>query len=310
MFSELAEFFKLQGHCNVPNDWRANPELARWVYQQRVEQRQGRLTPHQVRRMEGIGFAWNAYDGDWDTMVERLVEHLRPMHSGRPRDRVMDAELRSWTVNQRQFKKRGELDAERERKLSSIGFEWSPYSKQWEQMVAMLRDFQSERGHCRVPTKWPKNPRLANWVAVQRARKSAGKLSAERIAALDALGFSWRIGSSGGRPFGAQTWDWMFAELKKYKETHGNCLVPQRSRQHPRLSDWVSAQRVSRNKGVLDSAREQKLADLGFDWNPIATRWDEMFAQLVEFKKRHGHTNVPQRTREFPQLGSWVRNQR
>ena len=35
-----------------------------------------------------------------------------------------------------------------------------------------------------------------------------------------------------------------------------------------------------------------------------------MFAQLVEFKRKYGHTNVLQRAREFPMLSSWVKNQR
>lgn len=463
LFSDLTEFFKVHGHCNVPIDWQANPELAHWVHLQRIAKRQDRLTPEQVRRMTDLGFAWTTHDGDWDAMFTKLVEHMRPMHTGKPRDVAPSVELRRWMLTQRQFKKRGELEPEREKRLTSIGFEWQPYSKQWQEMFDALRKFHSAHGHCRVPAQWDENPKLARWVATQRARKAAGLISADRISALDAFEFSWRVGASGGRrpveawetmfaalkefhsenghanvpqqfvsnrklgwwvttqrrkfrhskltaqqikqlnslgfdwsPLGgnsndgrwdvmltqlksfrerhghcrvpmrwsenpqlanwvavqrrqrkhrhlsmdriatldaigfewrveragvqglvgtrkeieAQSWDAMFDELRKYKEAHGNCLVPQRSREHPRLADWVSSQRVAHNKGLLDSAREQKLTGLGFDWNPIANRWDEMFQQLVAFKKKYGHTNVPQRSDEFPQLGSWVRNQR
>ncbi len=52
------------------------------------------------------------------------------------------------------------------------------------------------------------------------------------------------------------------------------------------------------------------LTDLGFDWNPIATKWDAMFQSLVEYKKRYGHTNVPQKSREYPELAAWVANER
>lgn len=265
MFSELMNFYKLQGHCNVPVDWQANPELARWVYLQRVANRQNRLTAEQLRRMDEIGFAWSVHDGDWDSMFARLAEQLRPMHNGKPRDSVLSAELRSWIITQRQFKKRGELDVERERKLNSIGFEWQPFSKQWEQMLGTLRQFHSSHGHCRVPTKWSKNPKLASWVAVQRARKAEGKLSIERIAALDALEFSWRVSWSGGRPSG-QAWEAMFVILKQFHLEQGHANVPQTFAANKKLEWWVRTQRRKYRKGKLTESQVARLNELGFEW--------------------------------------------
>ncbi len=265
MFSELANFYKLQGHYNVPVDWQANPELARWVYLQRIARRQNRLTADQLGRMDEIGFAWSVHDGGWDSMFTKLVEHLRPMHNGKPRDSVLSAELRSWIITQRQFKKRGELDMERERKLNSIGFEWQPFSKQWEQMFGTLRQFHSSHGHCRVPAKWPKNPKLASWVAVQRARKATGKLSAERIAALDTVEFSWRVSWSGGRPSG-QAWEAMFAMLKNFHLENGHANVPQTFAANRKLAWWVTTQRRKYRKGKLTESQVARLNKLGFEW--------------------------------------------
>ena len=132
LFSDLTDFFKLHGHCNVAPDWQANPELAVWVSLQRAAKRQNRLTADQLRRMDDIGFAWSIHDGDWDSMFAKLAEHLRPMHNGKPRNVTMSVELRRWMLTQRQFKKRGEIEPERERKLNSIGFEWQPHSRQWQ----------------------------------------------------------------------------------------------------------------------------------------------------------------------------------
>lgn len=67
---------------------------------------------------------------------------------------------------------------------------------------------------------------------------------------------------------------------------------------------------MARNRGEIDPAREKQLTELGFDWDPVGNRWDEMFAALVEFKKEHGHTNVPQRSRRYAELATWVKNQR
>jgi superfamily II DNA or RNA helicase len=400
MFSELVEFYKLHGHCNVPLDWPANPELARWVNHQRITKRQDRLTAEQVQRLDEIGFAWSASDGDWDATFATLAEYLRPMHNGKPRNAAMSLELKRWMMTQRRLKKHGELEPEREQKLTRIGFEWQPYSRQWDEMFHALRKFHGEYGHCRVPGRWSKNPKLASWVATQRARKLAGQLSAERIsrldeigfawrvyglesapapetlgvheagwnqmlselqaykdehhnckvpaqwptnprlarwvatqratkksgklnleraAALDAIGFEWVIGRGQAQPASrhqgivlanAQLWEERFLSLQQYKQAHGNCLVPQRWKEDRRLAGWVSDQRIARNKNRLDAERVRRLDELGFGWNPVGTKWEAMFQQLVEFKNEYGHTNVPQRSGKNAALGTWVRNQR
>lgn len=64
------------------------------------------------------------------------------------------------------------------------------------------------------------------------------------------------------------------------------------------------------NRGQLSVECIERLNVLGFDWGPIATRWEEMFRKLLEFKLLHGHTNVPQIHPEWKDLGTWVRNQR
>jgi len=399
MFSELVVFFKLHGHCNVPDDWTAQPELAGWVAMQRRAKKQSRLTPEQVSRMEEIGFAWSTHDGGWDAMFAKLVEHMRPMHNGKPREVPASDELKRWVLTQRQFKKRGDLDPEREKRLTSIGFEWEPFSAQWEGMFARLRAYHAERGNCLVPSKWPKDQQLASWVGTQRMRKSEGKLSAERISKLDALNFEWRPGRSGGGEVEREPWEKMFAQLQSfhqatghasvpqtypankklawwvttqrrkhrkqkladwqiarlnelnfewdggrkgsrrrtntpkppsgakplsaeeyfetmfqtllvYKQAHGDCLVPQRWKENHKLAEWVSAQRMAYNRERLAPDRFRRLDAVGFEWDPVGTRWEEMFQQLVEYKLEHGDTNVPQRSGKYAELGTWVRNQR
>ena len=197
MFPELLDYFKVHGHCNVPNDWTAQSELARWVAKQRRAKKQNQLTAEQVSRLEEIGFAWTSHDGDWDAMFAKLLEQMRPMNNGKRRDSGASGELKRWMLTQRQSKKRGELDPEREKRLTSTGFEWEPFSARWEKMLAELKLYHAAHGHCRVPSGWIVNPALAKWVGVQRARKAEGKLSSSRITALDAIGFTWITGTRG-----------------------------------------------------------------------------------------------------------------
>jgi len=62
--------------------------------------------------------------------------------------------------------------------------------------------------------------------------------------------------------------------------------------------------------------RAKRLDEIGFIWTLVETvSWEDMFASLVEFKKIHGHCNVPQKSREYKsleqkRLGKWVNSQR
>ena len=59
-------------------------------------------------------------------------------------------------------------------------------------------------------------------------------------------------------------WEARFRELKKFKEEHGNCNVPQK---HPLpLGYWVEHQRYKEGSRRCDADQTQKLAELGFRW--------------------------------------------
>ena len=62
-FSELKAYKEANGHCNVPQGYLENPKLARWVVSQRVFYKggkHGKLNEERIRRLEEIGFVWNA----------------------------------------------------------------------------------------------------------------------------------------------------------------------------------------------------------------------------------------------------------
>ncbi len=61
----------------------------------------------------------------------------------------------------------------------------------WEEMFQALVAFKKDKGHCRVPAKWSENPQLGTWVGTRRRDFRKGRLSEERVARLEALGFEW-----------------------------------------------------------------------------------------------------------------------
>jgi superfamily II DNA or RNA helicase len=57
-FSELKVFKDIKGHCKVPKRWTENPQLGRWVINQRSARREGKLSEEHIQRLSEIGFVW------------------------------------------------------------------------------------------------------------------------------------------------------------------------------------------------------------------------------------------------------------
>ena len=108
-------------------------------------------------------------------------------------------------------------------------------------------------------------------------------------------------------------WDAKFAQLEHFVRRYGHARVPVRYRSNLPLSKWAKRQRYQyklKQEGkhsTLSDDREQKLASLGFEWDLRCKVWEQRFHELLEFKREHGHMNVPVTCSEFPKLGSWVK---
>jgi hypothetical protein len=64
------------------------------------------------------------------------------------------------------------------------------YEELWTLRLHELAEYKRANGHCRVP-KYIDGPSmvLGNWVSKQRVDNNINKLSAERVAKLNAIGF-------------------------------------------------------------------------------------------------------------------------
>ncbi len=169
-------------------------------------------------------------------------------------------------------------------------------------MFGQLELFKKAHGHCNPPKRFEEDPKLGHWAQGQRENFQANKLSPDRIERLRALGFTFN-------PFDAR-WEEMFDRLQAFKKAHGHCNPPNRFKEDPELGIWTANHRAKYTANKLSPDRIQRLNSLGFEWTPLDAKWKAMFAQLRVFKKAHGHCNVPQQSKETPELANWVRNQR
>jgi hypothetical protein len=194
-----------------------------------------------------------------------------------------------------------QLTCEKRARLDELGFVWNVREYEWEEAFKHLLAYKKEFGDCLVirGSKF-RNYNLGSWVSKQRSKK--GKLTSEQRIRLTDLGFVWDVLE--------YQWEEGFKHLVAYKKEYGDCRVVGKSayRNH-NLGIWVGHQRSTRARLTLE--QRNQLDDLGFDWDPYKTDWDEGFEYLVAYKKEYGDCLIQVETRYCGyKLGKWVRTQR
>jgi hypothetical protein len=199
--------------------------------------------------------------------------------------------------------------------LDSLGFEWDRSTASvWEDRLSELADYRKINGHCNVPQRHSENTKLARWVVSQRsyyrshAEGKGSPLSTLRIQKLESLGFEWICSGPNRKE--------RLNELADYRKIHGNCNVPHNYSENSKLANWVGTQRtqytlhLEGKKSQMTSFRIQELESLGFEWDRQGTAWEDRLSALVNYRKMHGHCNVPHSYSDSLKLAQWVATQR
>jgi len=376
MFLQLVAYKKANGHTNVPI---RESELGEWVNSQKrrfLEHRKrgscNRLEKKRVDALNKIGFVWEVLEMKWNDMFLQLLEYKKLNgHTDVPK---RERKLGAWVITQRECF--NNLSQERTDALNKVGFQWDPRKRPHQSLSNMRVQPPRKRANkrsCPVPTEYPtpaveqmentvinehENPhtkltssqcrsqifwnkmfeclkqykaetghtivskeagQLYSWVANQRflyqkwnacgtnedpnispVRKE--KLRG-RIVKLNSIGFVWEVLE--------KQWNDMFLQLVAYKKANGHTNVPIRESE---LGEWVNSQKrrflEHRKRGScnrLEKKRVDALNKIGFVWEVLEMKWNDMFLQLLEYKKLNGHTDVPKRESK---LGAWVITQR
>jgi len=287
----LHAFLRERGHCDVPEGWKENPELARWVARQRHLKRRGQLREDRLLRFEECGIDWSlaprrsrTRDRIWDRMYYALKEFTAAHgHCRVPKNWPAHPKLARWVPRQRFLLRRQLLQPDRRLRLGELGFSLTaaapPSAPQetgrtiilgerervWREHYEALVRYRASEGHSNVPRRYTRNPSLARWVSHQRELQKDGRLSAEHMGLLDQLQFPWS-GIDGLECERATSWEETFSRLALYRQKYGHCDVPARHADDPSLGRWVAAQRVLHRQGRLKPDRVKDLSSLGFRW--------------------------------------------
>jgi len=190
----LIAYKKDHGDCNVPYRWPEDLRLSQWIESIRNRRKQNKLAQERIEQLDSIGFVWDCHGTHWESMYAALAEY-RKDHG----DCNVPADwpdLGWWVQWQRKSRKAHHLDRERIKRLDKLGFVWSWRGDRWEAQFTALVAFRKANGHCRVSTVSKSDPSLGRWVRKMRTKRRQGKLSAERIRQLEAIGFDWEVSTA------------------------------------------------------------------------------------------------------------------
>ncbi len=304
-FTQLRAYSNANNDTLVPRSFEAEDghRLGLWVSVQRTKK--ATMSRERRRRLEELGFVWDVRDQRWEEGFTRLQTY-RESNSNCLVPFDFNTEdgyrLGAWINIQRV--KKDTLSDVRRRRLNKLGFVWDVRELQWEEGFAHLLRYRETNNDCLVPRSFKTGDgyRLGQWVGVQRTKKDT--LSPERRRRLDELGFVWNVRE--------RHWEEGFTRLQTYRKTNNDCRVPQsfKTEDGYRLGSWAQNQRNGRN--ALSPERRRRLDELGFVRDPLKQQWEEGYGQLVDYKQREGHCQVPQsfRTADGYRLGIWVSTQR
>ncbi|MFI9251302.1 Helicase associated domain protein [Streptomyces sp. NPDC053069] len=137
--------------------------------------------------------------------------------------------------------------------------------------LAAARSYRDQYGHLDVPADYtgPTGYTLGTFITTMRDAAKAGRLEADWIAELDALGMIWdKHGAA---------WRSRLAAAADYHRTHGHLAAPATTP----VGAWLAEQRHLATKNELGTARADALTALAPDWRlPHGADWHRKYHLL------------------------------
>ena len=161
-YNELLEFKQRFGHCLVPNNYRANIQLGRWVKRQRQLNKQTEkfeLEHHERHgQQQQVDRNKNKTPKNGGSATGTSTSSTSPSSSS-PSSKKDNGKSCCPTKM---------LTKERKKLLQDIGFIWDSHEAIWDERYTQLEQFKSLHGNCKIPTRYPACPELAVWAKRQR----------------------------------------------------------------------------------------------------------------------------------------------
>ncbi|MGY3056208.1 superfamily II DNA or RNA helicase [Streptomyces sp. TE3672] len=297
-----AEYRARNGHLRVPHDFvTSDPEefaLGEWIHQ--IRKRKETFSPRQRKALDELGMLWNTYEEDWAQGISAARAyrhqhgHLRVQRKEIQEmpDRPEGFPLGSWISSRRNARKDGKLTKDRVAELDALGIIWNPVDDQWHRNLAAAQAFHERHGILAISLshveELPDGEKFAlgQWLQRQYRAVRAGKLDAERAAAIESLGRKVDTNE--------QAWLRAMAFARLWRKRFGNLDVPvsrtitNSDGEEFRIGAWISKARSRHNRGQLPAERVKDLDALGMIWDVQAVK---------EFRNTSRHPDRPREHR-------------
>ena len=135
--AELVAYKEAYGDCNVPNRFKENEQLGKWVARHRTEYRlyqegkKAKITRERIAKLNEIGFQWDVNEAAWEEKLAELVAYKEAYGDCNVPNKFKENEqLGKWVARHRtqyrfyQGGKKSHMTEERIAKLDDIGFKW------------------------------------------------------------------------------------------------------------------------------------------------------------------------------------------
>jgi Helicase associated domain len=295
-FELWKNYKKEHGHSTVPMSY--DSALAYWVRTQRKERNTMPQERRQILEQAGMDlFPMTTKPNEkktisvsgrecrnWEQSFE-LWKKYKEEHpdSSNPFRHHHDTALAHWVQTQR--KERNTMPQERRQRLEQAGMDLSPMTKKWnETFQALVEKGKLVQDISLTPQQFDrlyltssKDRNLESFFRRQRQLLSEGKLTQEQETKLNDFLESLQDGT------------------KEF-----TLIINNKRTTNKRSADEMNGATTNKR-----SADEMNGASLEVKRAPKRD-WNENYAALVAFKKKHGHCCVPKRCAEDTVLGSWV----
>jgi len=266
MYEELRRYKEEHDNTLVPH---FSSGLGAWVKRQQVQYTlyskgtKSDLSEVRVSMLNDLGFIWSRRTNTWNENFERLTKWNEIHGSFHIPDDSKDPEvaaLSKWVADQRWYYKRQIADEEGNCSDDANATE----KKDRDEKTSGSSDGNNstEKKDCDEKTNGSSD---GNNATKKKSKRKLPKLSQEQIAKLRSIGFE----------FDSRDAKWLqkLDVLLKYKQSHGDFLVPSNYPEDPTLSNWVQSQRaqhklhIKGKKSNLTERRLKILTDAGFPFS-------------------------------------------
>jgi len=268
--AHLRAFIAREGHTVVPVRFVTDDgfTLGAWVGTRRTDHRAGRLSTTRIAELNELGIVWDSLDADYQAGVAHLRAFIaQEAHANVPQRYVADDgfTLGKWVSNRRRDYRAGKLTVMKVAELNELGMVWDSLDADYQAGLVCLQAFAAQEGHANVPQRYVTDDgfRFGAWLQSRRTDYTIGRLTATRIAELDALGVVWGSSHTDSYRTGVN-------HLRAYIAQEGHANVPRKyvADDGFKLGAWVGRRRNERRAGKLTAARIAELNALGMVWDP------------------------------------------